>query len=130
MKNQLVDVGAAKTFIEANWPNDPLLRQIATNLLDMLPKVESGWIPVTEGMPDTEQDHCMDEDGSRIVFEISDWLWGIDASGTQARVRYETGPLFQGWCDDHCKAYAITHWMPLPEPPELKQIINTKEETK
>lgn len=38
--NQLVDVSEAKTFIEANWPNDPLLRQIALNLLDRLPRVD------------------------------------------------------------------------------------------
>lgn len=38
---QLVDVSEAKTFIEANWPNDPLLRHIALNLLDKLPRVEA-----------------------------------------------------------------------------------------
>lgn len=38
--NQLVDVSEAKTFIEANWPNDPLLRHIALNLLDQLPRYE------------------------------------------------------------------------------------------
>jgi hypothetical protein len=38
--NQLVDLNVAKTFIEANWPNDPLLRQIALNLLDKLPRVD------------------------------------------------------------------------------------------
>lgn len=38
---QLVDVIAAKSFIEANWPNDPLLKQIAFNLLDKLPRADA-----------------------------------------------------------------------------------------
>ena len=40
-KRQIVDVQEAKTFIDANWPNDPLLKQIAFNLLDKLPKVDT-----------------------------------------------------------------------------------------
>ena len=39
--NKLVDVIAAKSFIEANWPNDPLLKQIAFNLLDKLPRADA-----------------------------------------------------------------------------------------
>lgn len=39
-KRKLVDLEEAKVFIEANWPNDPLLRQIAINLLNQLPRVE------------------------------------------------------------------------------------------
>lgn len=40
-ENQLVDVSTAKTFIEANWPNDPLLKRIVFNLLDKLPRVDA-----------------------------------------------------------------------------------------
>ena len=36
---KLVDIAEAKSFIAANWPNDPLLRQIGLNLLDKLPEV-------------------------------------------------------------------------------------------
>ena len=39
-KRKLVDLDDAKVFIESNWPNDPLLRQIAINLLNQLPRVE------------------------------------------------------------------------------------------
>ena len=39
-KRQIVDVQEAKTFIDANWPNDPLLKQIVFNLLDKLPRVD------------------------------------------------------------------------------------------
>ena len=39
--NQLVDLSAARTFVEANWPNDPLLLHIALNLLEKLPRVDN-----------------------------------------------------------------------------------------
>lgn len=54
MKNnrQLVDIAEARSFIEANWPHDPLLRRIGLNLLDMLPRVEQRWIPVSEKLPE------------------------------------------------------------------------------
>ena len=39
--NQLIDVQTAKSFIAANWPNDPLLKQIVFNLLDKLPRVDA-----------------------------------------------------------------------------------------
>ena len=39
--NHLIDVQTAKAFIAANWPNDPLLKQIVFNLLDKLPTVDS-----------------------------------------------------------------------------------------
>ena len=39
--NHLVDVQTAKAFIDANWPNDPLLKQIAFNLLNKLPRADA-----------------------------------------------------------------------------------------
>ena len=75
------------------------------------------WIPVAMRLPDTEQDTWIDEDGTSFENEVSGWVWGIDADGTQVKVRYEAGPTFQGWFDDPGTTYNITHWMPLPEPP-------------
>lgn len=37
---QVIDVAAAKEYIQANYPNDPLLKTIATALIDALPKRE------------------------------------------------------------------------------------------
>lgn len=37
VKGKIISMQTAKRFIEANWPNDPLLRQIAINLLTQLP---------------------------------------------------------------------------------------------
>lgn len=121
IEKQLVDLSAAKTFIDANWPNDPLLRHIVLNLLDRLPRVEPPkWIPVTERLPKTERECWEDEDGSKFVSDVSEWLWGIDADEMQVRVRYESGPDFRCWYDDNGTTYGITHWMPLPAPPQNK----------
>ena len=37
VKEKIISMRTAKSFVEANWPNDPLLRQIAINLLTQLP---------------------------------------------------------------------------------------------
>lgn len=76
------------------------------------------WIPVTERLPDLEMDSWEDEDGSTGDFEVSGWVLGLDQSGMPQKVRYERGPIFCGWYDDPGTIYIITHWMPLPEPPE------------
>lgn len=39
MKDKLISMQSAKNFIEANWPNDPRLKQIALNLLGRLSTV-------------------------------------------------------------------------------------------
>ena len=73
------------------------------------------WIPVAERLPVLTVDRWNDEDGTDYSFEISDWVWGITTEGTQARVRYETGSVFQGWYEEDGKNHNITHWMLLPE---------------
>lgn len=67
--NQLVDVSEARTFIEANWPNDPLLRQIAFNLLDKLPRVEQKWIP-EKNMPMTNADRIRAMSDEELAYWI------------------------------------------------------------
>lgn len=37
---EVIIVKEAKEYVAANYPNDPLLRRIVTNLLDQLPKME------------------------------------------------------------------------------------------
>ena len=39
VKEKIISLRTAKSFVEANWPNDPLLKQIALNLLGQLPTV-------------------------------------------------------------------------------------------
>ena len=59
------------------------------------------WIPVTERLPDEDQKAiCIMDDGSFRVFRWSyiDWMW-------------DDG-------NEWYKEKDITHWMPLPEPPQ------------
>lgn len=37
---EVIIVKDAKEYVEANFPNDPLLKRIVINLLDQLPKME------------------------------------------------------------------------------------------
>lgn len=37
---EVIVVKEAKEYVAANFPNDPLLKRIVTNLLDKLPKME------------------------------------------------------------------------------------------
>ena len=76
------------------------------------------WTPVKVRLPDLELEKCECEPGEFISYETSDWLWGISDSGMQVRVKYESGPCFQGWYDDYGATWKITHWMPLPEQPK------------
>ena len=70
-------------------------------LFGALPK----WIPVTERLPDDRQSVLVHrDDGGIFIFEY-----------------FTTSPTDECWIDDHLNvysAYSVTHWMPLPEPPE------------
>ena len=44
-EKQMIEVDTGKEFIMANYPNDPLLKHLAVNMLAQLPKVEA--IPVS-----------------------------------------------------------------------------------
>lgn len=57
-KRQIVDVQEAKNFIDANWPNDPLLKRIVFNLLDKLPKVDT--VEVVHGRWIDAREYCGD----------------------------------------------------------------------
>lgn len=37
---EVIAVKEAKEYVAANYPNDPLLKRIVTNLLDQLPKIQ------------------------------------------------------------------------------------------
>lgn len=96
----------------------------------------TAWIPVGERLPDTSAPvlaHNVGKHGeSRILramyarqFELDA---GEDASESWAEQREEDGEFYcpEGWyeCNDHDGTYweidgRVTHWMPLPEPPEV-----------
>lgn len=54
MGEGVIDVKAAKEYVEANYQGDPLLRHLYMTLLNALPKAaEPRWIPVEEQLPPT-----------------------------------------------------------------------------
>ncbi|MBQ3503160.1 MAG: hypothetical protein IJA75_00475 [Oscillospiraceae bacterium] len=77
--------------------------------------VSDGWIAVTERLPDLKGEICHDEDLSTIAYDTSDWVWGLSVTGFLQQVRYEVGPVFQGWYNRTFNPCVITYWMPLSE---------------
>ena len=39
---EVIDVKAAREYIQANYPNDPLLKHISLTILEQLPKIKVG----------------------------------------------------------------------------------------
>ena len=39
---EVIDVKAAREYIQANYPDDPLLKHIALTILEQLPKIKVG----------------------------------------------------------------------------------------
>ena len=38
---KLIEMRSAREYVNTNWPNDPLLRQIGINLLESLPEADT-----------------------------------------------------------------------------------------
>lgn len=73
------------------------------------------WIPVTERLPEADGEYlCYFEDGG---------CWGVHFDETEQAFGdwiNEFAPDTLGWCGEHFEDYqGITHWMPLPKPPEM-----------
>lgn len=65
------------------------------------------WIPVSERLPKTSEDVIVFAYGNMIR------IWSLE------RIHYTTADVY--WeCEDgsHEEVDVVTHWMPLPEPPE------------
>jgi hypothetical protein len=79
------------------WYGDPADGDALEELLEL--RSRTRWIPVTEKLPEDDIE-CLvcDECGTYMAIMDSGW-W---------------------WTDGHALD-GITHWMPLPEPPEVKE---------
>lgn len=115
--NKLIDVAEAKAYIEVNWPNDPVMKRIVTNLLDNLPAAVPDWISGDQA-PELHLQKWTAPDGEQFQYEASAPVIGVDADGEFHEVRYESGPLFQGWIDQRNRKHKIACW--IPKPPMLR----------
>lgn len=87
--NHLIDVQTAKAFIAANWPNDPLLKQIVFNLLDKLPTVDA--VEVVHGMWDKYEDDKVigyDAEGRIKYRKVYTYYCGRCGRGTAVKTNY------------------------------------------
>ena len=78
----------------------------------------SRWIPVTERLPEKAGDYlCVCDEGEEPCIVIIQYNDEQEAFGHEAAV-YDPDSL--GFVDTEFEKWNVTHWMPIPEPPEVE----------
>jgi len=109
----------ALTFIAHNDPRDGFVRrtwlEFKTAICGLLQRTRAnGWIPVSERLPTHDTRVLVaakQRDGEVVVKEMLFVDWSLPPE-----------PPDPAWSDDYGgeEFESVTHWMPLPEPPEVK----------
>ena len=73
------------------------------------------WIPVTDGLPEkiTNKVIVLCKNGYRGFGHYENY------KGKQTWYNLESYKPFTDWDLEDCESYEVTHWMPLPQPPEI-----------
>ena len=78
------------------------VNRMAADIESMMPR----WIPVSERLP---------EDRQRVLAYLSQFMAGDSTDVCQATFNADVG-----WFETQFGCYTASHWMPMPEPPEVK----------
>lgn len=112
---RMIDADALKASIDDNWYIDMMVSEI-WSVIDHAPTI-GGWISVQDRLPE--------KDGEYLVFIRSPYagyskIAGFSTDKTATHTFLDAGYGWSNYDSDYgyyeCKD--VTHWMPLPEPPE------------
>ena len=101
----------AAWFVEETICPDGSLKPKASALLSRIAELEAAqrWIPVSERLP---------EDGETVFVIIHDGFERFENGNEVARLTYLGNGNWWSW---ESERYVVTHWMPLPQPPEVQE---------
>ena len=91
-------------LLDVATPIDVALRKRIAKL-----EAERRWIPVSERLP---------EDGETVFVIIHDGFERFENGNEVARLTYLGNGNWWSW---ESERYVVTHWMPLPKPPEVQE---------
>lgn len=124
---KVIIVPEAKEYVDANYPNDPLLKALANAMLERLPSMDveepPRWIPVTVQLPE-EHDSIFarlygTENWMTGMFrQLSDDVIACYEYGDGSRVVMASRTRDGQWDMKTTAKATVTHWMPLPEAPK------------
>lgn len=113
---KVISIDVAKEYVMGNYPNDPLLRAMATTLLESLPSIDidpetkvaekNPWIPVEERTP-TEDEWEKSEHCSFLCRVVAPAMGGV----AREEFRVISWHPAQGWI---CGDVIVEAWMPIP----------------
>ena len=105
---RLLDTDAIRKSKTASWLLDQVLHDIQAMPTIDPESLRPRWIPVEERLPDTDKDV--------LVYATAKFI-GVSKMAIDKLEEGEQRPIWlytHGW-------FEVTHWMPLPEPPEVSE---------
>lgn len=99
--------------------SDSCISAMSRSALDLIYRKQSGWISVDERLPDNDWGKHWKERKYYLVFTKPSGLMNVAVYGYKEHDWW----IDRNSCVLDKKNYKeVTHWMPLPEPPEMKGV--------